>query len=232
MLLDLVATVRKGFRIASKITAGDVSELAEYVVGYPPAAYFAVRQAKDYGLELVINDKSRLVEFRSSVFLRHLTGISLGNYEQALLRVLAVYSPMPLLVIANVLGVDPHALSNIVVELIDLVLVTITEEGYYRIADPVADTVMHAFGLVTKEEHERVAKSLSAFLKKQKIDTPRLELSRVLFRAATFAKNKSISSHAFHLASDLINLTESLYHLRRYNEALQVGYIALTYVGT
>lgn len=210
-----------------KITAGDVSELAEYVVGYPPAAYFAVRQAKDYGLELVINDKSRLIEFRSSVFLRHLTGISLGDYEQALLRVLAVYSPMPLLVMANVLGVDPHALSNIVVKLIDLALVTITEEGYYRIADPVADIVMHAFGLVTKKEHEIVAKSLSAFLKKQKIDTPRLELSRVLFRAATFAKNQSISRHAFHLASDLINLTESLYHSRRYDEALQVGYIAL-----
>jgi tetratricopeptide (TPR) repeat protein len=210
-----------------QITAGGTSELAEYVAGYPPAAYFAVRQAKDYGLELVLRDKSRLVEFRSSVFLRHLTDMSLGDYERALLRVLAVYSPMPLPVIASVLQIDSAALSKMVIKLIDLALITITEDGYYRIADPVVDAILSAFGFVTKEEHALVANTLSVFLKKQKIDTPRLELSRVLFRAATFANNKAISRQAFHMASDLINLTEKLYHARRYNEALRSGYIAL-----
>ncbi|HYB29282.1 MAG TPA: hypothetical protein VEF89_21910, partial [Solirubrobacteraceae bacterium] len=37
--------------------------LAEATTGYPPAAYFTVDQVEDYGIDLVLNDASRMYDF-------------------------------------------------------------------------------------------------------------------------------------------------------------------------
>jgi len=42
-----------------KLTSAQISEMAEYVNGYPPSTYFAVDQAKEYGIASVLADKHR-----------------------------------------------------------------------------------------------------------------------------------------------------------------------------
>jgi len=83
------------------ISAPDARELAEYIAGYPPAAFFAVQQAKQYGTELIIRDKSRLVKFRTKLFVKHITRAKLDDTKKAILRLLASYSPLPLPVITG-----------------------------------------------------------------------------------------------------------------------------------
>lgn len=215
---------RLGLRISSEY----VSELAEYIAGYPPAAYFAVQQAKYYGLDLVMADKSRLVQFTSGVFLRHLAGLNLDTLDQDLLRLTAIHSPLPLPTIATVLEFEIPKLHATLIRLIDLALIITTDDGHYRIAEPIAAAAVSAFGFPTQEQHRAVAIDLNKYVVDHfEVGRPQLELSRVLFRAAQLAGDKEIASHAFHLANDLIILTETHYHSRNYFAAASCARVAL-----
>ena len=57
-LLSLLAS-QDGIRLNSNET----SDLAEYVAGYPPAAYYAVQQARDYGIDIVLSNREQLAAY-------------------------------------------------------------------------------------------------------------------------------------------------------------------------
>lgn len=221
-LLSLLAN-----RIGLQLSATQISELAEYVRGYPPAAIFAVHQVEDYGIDLVLSNKQRLMEFQTSVFLRHFAEIGLSKEEQRLLRLLAFHSPLPLCVIVGVSGMDLPSLEQALLRLIDFSLLIVDESGLYRIADPVDDAASRAFGIPERDEHSAIASQLLDFLSQDDSEIPHLALSRVLFRAAKLAGDKDTASKTMRLAGDLIKLTETLYHLRRYSEGIEVGYSAV-----
>lgn len=211
-----------------QISSSEISALSEYVAGYPPAAYFAIQQAKYYGLNLVLSYKARLVQFRTSVFLKHLAKLNLAAEAQNLLRLLAAYSPLPLIVMSKVLNIEPEILQETIIQLVDLALVIVTDDGFYQLADPVSGAAEAAFGFPTEIQHKSLANVLNEFLFTElPSDLHRLALSRVLFRAALMARDEAIADSAFHFANDLIRLTEKLYHERRYSEAIKVGYMAL-----
>ena len=209
-----------------KPSPAEIVELAEYVAGYPPSAYFAIQQAKTYGLELLMCEKAGLVHFRTSVFMQHLAKFTFDKNKQHIMQLLANYSPLPLPVIAEVLSVDPPALHQAVIELIDLSLVIVTDEGYYRIADPVEDAASKTFGFLPEGIHKLVGQRLSAHLENNELDVGTLELSRVMFRAARQAKDKNIAERALHLADDLIQITVKAYHARNYADAIEFGIAA------
>lgn len=221
-LIALVAN-RANLTISHK----DVEEIAEYVAGYPPAVYFAIKQAADYGVPVLISYKTRLVEFRTSVFIRHISKHQLSETEKALLQLLSPYSPLPLPVIAKVLSIDERSIDPVLMRLIDLSLIVTTEDGFYEIAKPVADAVMKTFGFSTEEQSMKLAAYLSKFLEDTEIEISRLALSRVVFRAALWSKDEKAATKAIHLSNDLIKLTEALYHQRRYEEAIHFGYGAI-----
>jgi tetratricopeptide (TPR) repeat protein len=205
----------------------ELSELAEYVGGYPPAAHFAINQAKNYGLDLLMANKTRLVEFQTTTFLRHFAELSLKEEERNLLRLLSFYSPLPLSAMGKTLGLGKRVLSDIIVKLIDLSLITIDSDGYYQIAEPVMRAAVRAFGLPPDAVHKKLANELSSFLKQSTKDAKGLTLYRVLFQSATLASDQNIAKEAIHLSNDLIRLTETLYHSRRYEDAAKIGYLAV-----
>jgi tetratricopeptide (TPR) repeat protein len=209
------------------ISQSDIEELAEYVAGYPPSAYFAIQQAKNYGLQLVMQYKYRLVQFRTSVFLKHFSKLSISEKEQELLRLLAFYSPLPLPVISQFLSMKLADFDTLIMNLIDLSLITINQDGYYSIADPVTDAAINAFGLLSEDQHKHITKSLFEFIKKVESSMPLLDLSRVLFRAARWSKDEEIANETIHLSNDLIKLTEDSYHAGRFDDALAFGVAAL-----
>lgn len=209
------------------VTPEQIDELAEYVAGYPPAAYFVIQQSKDYGIDLVLREKASLSRFTSDIFLRHLSQIGLSRDEKSFLQLLASYSPLPLRIITEVLGIDQTSLDKILIRMIDLALIIVTDCGHYRIADPISSAAVRSFGYLPKPKQTGVAKYLSSYLTSTEIEGPRLQLSRLMFTAASLSGNPAIASEAVHLANDLIKLTETLYHQRRYQEAIQTGYVAL-----
>jgi tetratricopeptide (TPR) repeat protein len=176
---------------------------------------------------MVIKDKTQLRQFLTSIFLMHLASIRLSKDETELLSLLAAYSPLPLPVLADVLGLNYSTLNQYLIRLIDLALIITTETGYYRISDPVTDSAISAFGYPEMAYHEALAEALSDYLKDTILQGPALELSGVMFRAAKFSGKTRVANTVVHLASDLIELTETLYHERRYKEAIKIGYSAI-----
>jgi len=221
----LISAIANG--IGLRLSPADLKELSEYIAGYPPAAHFAIQQARHYGLELVLRDKSALVEFRTSVFFRHVVALNLDETDQKLLRLLTSYSPLPLSTVAGVLGVEDRVLVAKVLRLVDLALVTLTDKGFYRIAEPIADAVIRAYGLPTEDEHKSVALLLTSVLDRDESAVARLDLCRVLFKAARLSNDQEIAASTVHLANDLITLTETLYHNRDYASCVRCANEAL-----
>ncbi len=209
------------------MTPDQISELAEYIAGYPPSTYFVIEQAKNYGIDLLLKDKTRLVEFQASVFLEYFSNLVLDSRQIDLLRLLACYSPLPLEVIAEFFPIELQNLTEMIIHLIDLSLIVITDQGHYRIADPIAHTTVRLFGFPSEDQHKNLARLLYDFLEKTERPAPLLDLSRVLFRAALWAKDKGMAAKVIHLSNDLIRMTETQYHARDYRHAIDFGYAAI-----
>lgn len=209
------------------ISAGDIAQLGEYIAGYPPAAYFASQQTKIYGIKVVLHDKSNLIKFRTGVFLKHLAETDLKENEKSILQLLAMNSPLPLQIIAAVTGIKETELHPTIINLVDLCLIVTTSDGYYRIAEPIAEAASNAFGYPSQEHNRTLVKALRELLKQADFECPRLELSRVFFRVAYLVGDKAAKKQAFHIASDLIDLTEKLYHTRKYRECIKCAYTAI-----
>ena len=204
----------------------DLAEIAEYTAGYPPSAYFAAQQAKDYGIDLVVSHKRRLVEFRTGVFLKHIEALDLQTVEGATLQLLAAFSPGPLPVIIHALEITLDQADEVLTHLIDLSLVIPGGEGLYRIAEPIQEAANSSYGLVSPRISKRVVSSLSQYLESDIPAHRRLDLNRVLFRAARFG-SVPISDDIVRLAADLVKLTESYYHTREYERSVECGLLAI-----
>ena len=219
-LITKIASIAK-----VKLTQAQVRELAEYVNGYPPSAYYAIDQAKEYGIHSLLSDKNRLVQFKSATFVKYLNERQLTNEQRAILLVLARYSPIPLQVLADATRQQSDSLIDNIRKLVDHSLVVPTETGLYEIAGPVADAVLSEFRSDAQVDHLTILKSLAAALDEADEELPRLELYRLLFKAGIRAGSTSTT---FHFANDLIKLTEDFYHRREYREAANSARLAIS----
>lgn len=211
-----------------KLEGSDLSDIADYVAGYPPSAYFSVQQAKEYGVNLVVMHKRRLVEFRTGVFLRYIEDLGLETKEGAALQLLSSFSPLPLPAILAGLQIDLESADTLLTNLIDLSMVIADGDGLYRISDPIAEAASNSFGFPSEDISQAVANSLSEYLQSSILKQRYLDLSRVLFRAARFSGDSALETSAVRLASDLIRLTEEYYHSRQYERSVECGKLAVS----
>jgi hypothetical protein len=122
-----------------------VTELADYINGYPPSAYYAISLVSDYGIAAVLADKNRLVDFRTGVFIRFLRQRKFTDADRAILSVLARYSPIPLEALHPVVKLDERVVAQRLMTLIDHSLVVVGQSSLYSIAEPIADAVLRNF---------------------------------------------------------------------------------------
>lgn len=208
------------------LKAGEIREIAEYVNGYPPCAYYAVDQAKAYGVQSVIMDKNRLVQFRTTAFVKLLNEKQLSKEQRSLLLVLARYSPVPAQVLAKSLALDEKSLIDNLVVLVDHSLVVPNSSGLYEIAAPVSDAVLNQFRDDSEVDHERVFSALNEILATDEEELPRLQLYRQLFKAAI--RTGAHKEDVFHLTSDLIAFAADFYHRREYRQCIDAARLAVT----
>ena len=206
-----------------QLSMDDIEELAGYIAGYPPAAYFAITKTKAYGIKALLKDKQTLVEFRAGVFIKEFARLYLSEVEKKLLVILSIYSPLPINTVVAVLGLNDTEAVKVVLRLMDYSFITMTDEGHYRIAEPISDSIINTFGLPKESHSKEVAEFLTKYLSDDQLDVKRLEISRVLFRAAKISKDRDAEKLSIHLVSDLVKLTESSYHARYYDEAISFG---------
>lgn len=199
-----------------------VRKIARSVAGFPPAAYYAVHQVKDYGADLLVADIQKLADYRSETLRVYLTSVNLSGTDSACLRLLGTLSPLPYTALCNAIGVDEKVFAERLRRLADLALIY-HEDGLFRIAEPVEDTVRSMFGVPDDTEARVIIEIVSTALSETVEGIPRLDLSRVVFRASHFTFDTFSIETARYLAKDLASTAEQLYHARRYDRAIAVA---------
>lgn len=221
-LLATIATHR-----AIKLTPSQISEIAEYVRGYPPAAFYALELVKTYGVDFVLINKSRLIEFRMSHFLMVLTkDPSLTGERKAILCLLSHYGPLPLRVVGIALGLNAEQLNESMSQLIDCAFVHPNQNDFYEVAAPLIDGIHRVVGGIESINHQRLASALSEYIEELSEDDQRLYVMRALFRANSLS-GSGASKLSIRLTTDLVRLTEDFYHQQDYEKAIEFGRLAV-----
>lgn len=197
--------------------------LAQQARGYPPAVYFAVEMMKAYGPAVVLQDRERVISFRTNPFVQYLRSMQPSRIEHQVLRILADNSPLPMEVLVAIVDDPDGALPDGLVRLIDASLVMPDDSGWYRIADPVVDAVATESGRCTSAEYTRVADGIGRYLADPDDSGAYFALARVRFRALVLSGDKAAAEQTDALAADWILLAERLYHARQYAEALEAA---------
>jgi len=219
----LVARIAASTTPPMVLEAHQISDLADYINGYPPSAYYAVSLASEYGIGPILADKNRLVDFRTRVFIRFLRQRKFVDADRAILSVLARYSAIPLEALHPVVKLDERVVAQRLMTLIDHSLVVVGNSGLYSIADPIADAVLREF--VDSIDHTAMYHSLESLIADPDLNMPRLSLYRMLFRAGALAGLDTAT--LFHLSSDLIRMAEAFYHQQDYARSIEYGRLAV-----
>ncbi len=143
------------------IEPAQIDELSTYLDGYPPAVHLAVSVAKEYGVSVLLADKSTLVDFKIHTFAKILEKLNLDDVEWGMLRVLAVNSVLSLEAISTVIQTPPEVIAQRLRDLTDYNLV-LPVENDFQLAAPVRSAVLALKGLFTAEEYAQVAARLKA----------------------------------------------------------------------
>lgn len=218
--------VQLGDRMEFTITPEQISDLADYINGYPPSALYAAKQASAYGVPALISDKRKLVQFSNKRFISHIKDQNLNESDKSVLRVLSTYSPLPLESILALYDNNISESHDRIYELIDCALVRVIDGQNYYLADPIKGSVRDVLGTPGPEEIKCILPSLNLYI--ENVESERkLDFSRVLFRINFVLNNADAKSLGIKLRSDFIKLLEQSYHQQRYKEAIELGYEAI-----
>ena len=204
----------------------ELSSLATYSRGYPPAVRFALDEARTRGVPQVVANQRALVNFSAELFLRQLkenSGITPAMVT--MLRLLSAFSPLPLGVVAHYGGFSDFEANEAINQLIDLAFV-LPDGLNFRITEPLRDAAYRAFdGL--KVDTSRLADLLDAYLREEADDDARLSLGQTIFRASLLSGAPALSPFAVGFAADLIQVATRSYHDQDYDLAIRYGAAAL-----
>ncbi len=209
------------------VDTAQISGLADYVRGYPPAAFYALELVRRYGIESALSNQRPLVDFRTSFFLSAMAQREFNSSERKrVLSILAFYGSLPQGVIGRALNLSPERMAECLEYLFDCAFVIPRENGYCSLAEPLVDAVLRTFGGISSIDHGKLAVALENYLAELDDDEKRLALSRALFRALTLS-GRGQSSRSTALTSDFVRLTEDFYHDQDYENAIKFGRLAV-----
>lgn len=220
---DVITLLKRLFaHHAVQIDNAQARRLAEQVHGYPPAAYFAARMAAEDGIGLLLSDTVSIHRVTETRFLRFLENDKrLTADMKSMLTVLSYYSPLPLAVIADYLGIDAEKMHETTRYLLDNALIY-PVGSMYTISEPIQNAVARLFNALSLE-HKKVAAAAESFIDETDDSEARFALSRTIYRASTLAGEKLTSSKALTLISDAIDVAIQFYHEQEYEKLIELG---------
>ncbi len=204
----------------------ELTSVATYSRGYPPAVQFALDEARIRGIPQVVVNQRALVNFSAEFFLRELQQTnSITPTMMTILRLLSAFSPLPLGVIANYCEISASEANENIDHLLDLSFV-LPDGLHFRITEPLRDAAYRAFGGL-RVDNSRVAHLLDTYLRDEPDDDARLNLGQTIFRASLLSGSGSKSQFAVAFAADLIEVATQSYHDQDYDLAIRYGESAL-----
>lgn len=205
-------------RLGVAATADAINDIAPFLGGYPPSAYFCASFCKEYGVENLRADKSSLVDFKAKRFSKFLAELQLNEDDWRMFRYLAAEQPINLegLAIACDFALDKAALG--VRKLADLSLVTIVDERI-AVAAPIRDAVHRAKGFLDTGFYADVARRLTAAFWEGEA-TPNVEVIDATLNAVSRGGSKNFGAYENIVqASTVHRLALENYHRKEYELA-------------
>jgi len=209
----------------TNLSSAEILELATYVHGYPPLAFFAISQAKIYGKDIILADKVSLTTFSRKKFVAYLEDKKLDKDLITFISILAVFSPLPLSVLAEINN-DSNKTHTLIYKLMDNSLITVNDYGYYKISDPIKIAVNILYKLPEKNILKKISHSLLKYVNESDGEK-KLDLSRVLSRIGNWVDDKEAIRKGITLKSDFIKMLEQAYHQREFKKAIEYGLQAI-----
>ncbi len=211
-----------------KSQPNEIRELAEYMGGYPPAVNLAVTLIKQYGLAVILADKTILVGFLSRTFADALKRIVLPQHGGAILRILAGFSYLPLGAISASVGEPQEIIAATLRALMDENLVVVSDAGLYAVSPPVVRGVETVFGRPTTADYE----ILGSYLRKVHWgpDAPLPDLDVIDATLVSIARSDSTALDEFGdviLPSMIERYAEQSYHNKDWATAKSLAQRAL-----
>ncbi len=146
-------------RVGIEATSEQITELTQYLDGYPPAATLAISAAREYGLDTLVADKSGLVDFKIRTFAGVLNKLGLDEQDWGILRILSSEPSLPLSALAAASGMGEEAAANHLRKLIDLNVVLVSGSNF-EIASPIKAAVYSLKGGLSDTEFANIASRL------------------------------------------------------------------------
>jgi tetratricopeptide (TPR) repeat protein len=198
-----------------------INEIAEYIDGYPPAVYFSAKFIDEYGLDVLIADKSMLIDFKSKRFSSFISRLTLSDEEWNILRYLITEGFMQIDVLAQSLGLSVEEIAPKVKNLIDLSLISYIDEKY-GISKPIRDSVARVKGFFSNTEYDDVAKRLTSAYWKDDTSCPYLEVVDATINAVARSTKGNIEEYkSFLRPSTLKRIAQELYYQQDWETSIE-----------
>lgn len=192
-------------------TSDQISELAPYLDGYPPAVSLAASTACEYGMSVVIGDKSGLIDFQIRTFAGTLEKLSLSNQQWTILKILASETALTLQGLAAVSGATDESVAKDLHRLLDLNLVLVSGIVFV-IAAPIRMAVQSLKGLLSETDYATMARSLKTKYWDGVDSLPPLEIVQATIHAVMRSQSADLSDfRGFVLPSMLYRLAKEYY---------------------
>lgn len=205
-----------------------IDKLSEFIDGYPPAAYYAIEEVKQYGFDSVIGNTRSLTQYKQKLFLSYVESLDLNDASKTVIRLLNSFSPLPYQVIIELFKEKGSHADIEFAKLIDYSLI-ILDEDRYRISTPLIESLNKSLGMCSKVEINLLITKLKPFIKNLSEDKSPylLDYARVLGRLALWTGDDELKGISISLNSDQISILEQLYHKKHYSEAISLGFFVV-----
>ena len=199
----------------------EASTLAEATMGYPPAAYFIADQVEDYGIDLVLNDSSRIYDFATRSFGRFLRDLKLSATDREVLVYLSSETRLTVEGVAAATGRPIPAVANAMTGLLDLNLLE-HHENEYAVSGPIQMAVRRSERSLGRQWYERAFARFETQFWSDEHSFPPISVVDATLRAALrVGLKRSEGFGALVRPSLLVNAADELYHRKDYQRALE-----------
>jgi TIR domain len=201
--------------------SNQAAALAEASTGYPPAAYFIADQVEDYGIDVVLNDASRMSDFTTRSFRRFLQDLKLSAIHREVLVYLSSETRLAIQGIATATGRPLEGIAKAVSYLLDLNLLE-HHENEYSVSGPIQTAVRRSERGLGRQWYERAFGRLEAEFWSDTHSFPPISVVDATLRAALRVGLKRSEGYgALVRPSLLVNAADEMYHRKEYERALE-----------
>jgi len=148
-------------RMMVKAERVQISELCGYLGGYPPAINLAATHSKQYGIDVLMADKSVLIDFQANRFAGLMRQLKLGDKEWFVLRYLSAELAVPFSVIVLAADISQKEAASVLRNLIEHSLVVALDDNY-TLSSPIRYAVERVKGNLDSNEYKSICAKLTS----------------------------------------------------------------------